>query len=81
MLKSIIVASSGSMKCELQVGPVAALVTKAVIFTSGAKPTEQIFFDPPIEIPDTSTGTIRIIRRNDDHNAMDVYSTIIGVEV
>ena len=80
-LTSVIVASSGSMKAELQVGPVAGLATVAVLFTSGAKPTEQIIFDPPIEIPDTSTGTVRIIRRNDDHQAMDVYSTIIGAEV
>ena len=81
MLSSVIVAASGAMKCELQVGPAAGLATMAVLFTSGAKPTEQIIFDPPIEIPDTSTGTVRIIRQNDDHQAMDVYSTIIGAEV
>lgn len=81
LLHSIIVASSGAMKAELQVGPIASLVTKAVIFTSGAKPTEQIVFDPPIEVPVTATGTIRIIRRNDDNSAMDVYSTIIGTNI
>ena len=81
LLKSIVVAASGAMKVELQVGPVASLVTKAMIFTSASKPTEQIVFDPPIEVPDTSTGTIRLIRRNDDNQAMDVYSTIIGTEV
>lgn len=81
LLKSIIVAASDAMKVEVQTGPVASLVTKAVIFTSGSKPTEQIFFDPPIEVPDTSTGTIRLIRRNDGNAAMDVYSTIIGTEV
>lgn len=81
MLKSIIVAASGAMKCELQTGPVASLTTKAVIFTSAANPTKQITFDPPIEVPSTSTGTIRIIRRNDDNQAMDVYSTIIGFDL
>lgn len=81
LLKSIIVAASGAMKCEIQVGPVASLVTKAVVFTSAAKPTEQINFDPPIEVPSTSTGTVRVIRRNDDNQAMDVYSTIIGNDI
>jgi hypothetical protein len=81
LLRSIIVAASGAMKVEIQVGPVASLVTKAVIFTSPSKPTEQVVFDPPIEVPDTSTGTVRVIRRNDDNQAMDVYSTIIGTEV
>jgi hypothetical protein len=79
-LKSVIAAASGAMKLEVQVGPVATLVTKAVFFTSGAKPTEQIFFDPPIEVPNTSTGTVRVIRRNDDNQAMDVYSTIVGYD-
>lgn len=81
LLKSIIVAASGAMKVEIQTGPVASLTTKAVIFTSAAKPTEQIFFDPPIEVPSTSTGTVRVIRRNDDNQAMDVYSTIIGNDI
>ena len=81
LLKSIIVSASGAMKCEIQTGPLASLVTKAVIFTSASKPTEQIFFDPPIEVPVTSTGTVRIIRRNDDNQAMDVYSTIIGSDI
>lgn len=80
-LKQIIVAASGAMKVEVQVGPLASLVTKAVVFTSGAKPTESIVFEQPIEVPDTSTGTVRVIRRNDESQAMDVYSTIIGEEV
>lgn len=81
LLKSIIVAASGEMKAELQTGPVASLVTRAVIFTSASDLTKQIFFDPPIEVPATSTGTIRIIRTNRDNQAQDVYSTIIGYDV
>lgn len=81
LLKSIIYSASGAMKIELQTGPVASLVTKAVAFTSPSNPTGQLFFDPPIEVPATSTGTIRIIRRNDDNQAQDVYSTIIGFDV
>jgi len=81
LLQSVLVAASGAMKVEIQTGPVASLVTQAVIFTSGSKPTEQIVFNPPIEVPATSTGTVRLIRRNDDNQAMDVYSTIIGNDV
>lgn len=81
LLKSVIVAASGAMKVEIQAGPLASLVTKAVIFTTASKLTEQVFFDPPIEVPVTSTGTVRLIRRNDDNSAMDVYSTIIGNDV
>lgn len=81
LLKSIIYAASGAMKIELQTGALASLVTRAVAFTSAANPTGQLFFDPPIEVPATGTGTIRIIRRNDDNQAMDVYSTIIGNDV
>ncbi len=81
LLKSVIVSASGAQKIEVQTGPVASLVTKAVIFTSGAKPTEQVDFSPAIEVPVTSTGTVRLIRRNDDNQAMDVYSTIIGNDI
>lgn len=81
LLKSVIVSASGAMKCEIQAGPSAALVTKAVAFTSAAKPTEQVVFDPPIEVPTAADGTVRIIRRNDDNSSMDVYSTIIGQDI
>ncbi len=81
LLKQVIVAASGAMKVTIQAGPVASLVTYAVVFTSGAKPTEVITFEEPISVPSTSTGTVRVTRRNDDSQAMDVYSTIIGVEV
>lgn len=81
LLKSVVVASSGATKTIVSVGPVSSLVTKVVLFTSGAKPTEQIFFDPPIEVPDTSTGTIRVAVRNDENQSMDVYATIEGNEI
>lgn len=79
LLKSVIVASSGAMKSEIKAGAAAAETTRAVVFTSGAKPTEQVFFDPPIEI--TTGQNILVVRRNDDNQAMDVYSTIIGSDV
>jgi len=74
-------SASGAQKIELQAGPVAALVTQAVAFTSQSNPNWVMEFDGLLEVPDTSTGTVRIIRRNDDNQAMDVYSTIIGTSI
>lgn len=79
-LKSVICASSGKGKFTLQVGPVASLVTKGVQFTTPTDPNCKFEFDPPIEVPSTSTGTIRIIRLNRENQAQDVYSTIIGID-
>lgn len=82
LLKSVIVSASGNGKFEVQVGPLAGLVTKAVGFLTGREgDTKQIDFCPAIEIPSTSTGTIRIIRTNRENQAQDLYSTIIGTDV
>lgn len=80
LVKSIIVGSSGALKAELQVGPVASLVTKAVLFIPKVGGSQQVNFDPPIEVPVTSTGTVRIIRTNREASSNDVYSTIIGID-
>jgi hypothetical protein len=82
LLKSVIVAGSGSIKAEIQTGPLASLTTKAVVFLTGRQgDTQQVFFDPAIEVPVTSTGTIRVIRTNRQGSAADVYSTIIGNDI
>jgi len=82
LLKSVIVSGSGNIKFEVQVGPVASLATVAVGFLTGRQgDTKQIFFDPAIEVPVTSTGTVRVIRTNRQGAATDVYSTIIGRDV
>lgn len=81
LLKSVICAASGSGKYEVQVGPLASLVTKAVQFGSASKSSVVFEFNPPIEVPVTSTGTVRVIRRNDANQAQDMYSTIIGNDV
>jgi hypothetical protein len=80
LVKSIIVGSSGALKAELQVGPVASLATKAVLFIPKVGGSQQVNFDPPIEVPVTSTGTVRIIRTNREASSNDVYSTIIGID-
>lgn len=79
-LKSVICASSGKGKFTLQVGPVASLVTKGVQLTTPTDPNCVFTFDPPIEIPSTSTGTVRVVRLNRENQAQDVYSTIIGLD-
>ena len=81
LLTSVIVSGSGNIKFEIQTGPVGALVTKAVGFLTGRQgDTKQINFDPAIEVPVTSTGTVRIIRTNRQGAATDLYSTIIGID-
>lgn len=82
LLKSVIFSGSGNVKAEIQTGPVASLVTKAVGFLNGRQgDTKQLFFDPAIEVPVTSTGTVRVIRTNRQGSATDVYSTIIGIDI
>jgi hypothetical protein len=80
LVKSIIVASSGALKAELKTGPVGTLVSKAVLFIPKAGGSHQVTFDPPIEVPVTSTGTVRIIVTNREGASNDVYSTIVGVD-
>lgn len=81
LLNSVIVSGSGNVKFEIQTGPVASLSTVAVGFLNGRQgDTKQVTFDPPVEVSSASTGTVRVIRTNRQGNAMDVYSTIIGVD-
>lgn len=80
LVKSIIVASSGAIKAELQTGPVGTLVSKAVLFIPKAGGSHQVTFDPPIEVPVTSTGTVRIVVTNREGTSNDVYSTIVGID-
>lgn len=81
LLKSIIMSSSGGSKVEVQTGPVAGLASIAVGFVPREGGTLQLFFDPPREVPVTSTGTVRLIRTNRQGQAQDLYSTIIGNDV
>jgi len=81
LLKSVIFAASGGIKVEIQTGPVGTLVTKAVAFIPKEGGFGQVFFDPPIEVPVASTGTVRVIRTNRQGQVQDVYSTIIGNDI
>jgi hypothetical protein len=79
--RSVIFSSSGSMKATILAGPIGSLVTKAVGFTPHQGGTYQMFFNPPIEVPSTSTGTARVEMRNREGATLSVYSTIIGNDV
>lgn len=79
-LTRIICAASGKGKFEVKVGPVASLVSKAVMFSTPTDPNVTFVFDPPIEVPSTSTGTVRVVRTNRENQAQDVYSTIMGLD-
>lgn len=81
LLKQVKFAVSGGGKVEIQTGPVASLVTTAVGFIPKEGGIVQIDFDPPKEVPVTSTGTVRVIRTNRQGAAQDVYSTIIGNDI
>lgn len=74
-------SASGAQKIEIKAGPVASLVSKAVQFTSMANPNWLVDFKGLLEVPDTSTGTLRIARKNRDEATMDVYSTLLGTLV
>lgn len=74
-------SASGSFKMTVQSGPVASLVTKDVAFAGAAVPFVNLPYDGLLEVPDTSTGTIRVTMRNDDNQAQDVYRTIVMEEI
>ncbi len=75
------VAASGAAKWEVQSGPLASLTTNGVWFTSASVQSCSIPFKSLLEVPDTGTGTLRIIRTNRDNQSQDLYSTILGTEV
>lgn len=81
LLKSVKFACSGGGKVEIQTGPVASLATVCVGFIPKEGGICQIDFNPPKEVPVTSTGTVRLIRTNRQGQAQDLYSTIIGNDI
>lgn len=81
LCKQVLGSASGAAKFEVQSGPVASLTTKAVFFVSDNGGTERVEFNPPLEVPVTSTGTLRVIRTNRENQSQDLYSTIIGNDI
>jgi len=80
LVKGIECASSGGAKFELLTGPLAGLVAKWTGLIPKQGGTISVKFDPPIEVPVTSTGTVRVIRTNRESQAQSLYTTIIGID-
>jgi hypothetical protein len=80
LVKSVSFACSGGGKVELKVGPVASLVSKWVGFIPTQGGEVKMVFDPPILVPTTSTGTVRLAMTNRQNQSQDLYSTIVGVD-
>lgn len=71
-LTQVVASASGKMKIEVQVNG----TTRFVQFNSTANPNMQIELSQPILA--TTGQTVTIIRTNNDNQAQDVYSTILG---
>jgi len=82
LLQKIVMSSSGAAKFEVQTGPIASLVTVAVVFIPKRGGTECLDITKvPREVPDTLTGTVRVIRTNREGSSQDIYTTIIGNDI
>lgn len=79
LLRKVRASASGAMKVTVATGPSGTLVTQEVQFTSMANPNAKFDFDPVHDIADTEL--VRVTRLNREDAAMDVYSTIIGVQL
>lgn len=80
-LKKVTFACSGGGKVEVQAGPVASLVSYRVAFIPKEGGFIEMEFNPAIEVPVTSTGTVRLIRTNRQGQAQDLYSSIEGHDI
>lgn len=77
-------SASGKLRVEVQISDAAGSVfsTKWVGFNSTANPNIDIFLGEVLaSSPVSVTGKIRIIRKNLENQAQDVYSTISGSEI
>ena len=79
LLKKIWASASGKMKIEVQIDPdgVSGYATVCVGFNSVANPNIDPTF-APVQL--ATGGLVKIIRTNLDKSALDVYSTIIGLQ-
>ncbi|RLB63800.1 MAG: hypothetical protein DRH08_10575 [Deltaproteobacteria bacterium] len=81
LLQHVDVACSGASKFEIQVGPIAGLVSKMVAFIPRHGGFECCIFQPAIIVPATGTGTVRIIKTNRENQTNDLYSSILGSDI
>ncbi len=81
-LRQVWAAASGKLKITVQTSPDgSAFTTKWVGFNSTANPNIELTLPVAAPLSDSGTGSkIRVILQNNDNQAMDVYSTISGIE-
>ncbi|MBW1672068.1 MAG: hypothetical protein JRJ45_00230 [Deltaproteobacteria bacterium] len=80
LLSQVSIAGAGRQKVEVQVGPVASLVSKYVLFKE-REATLPHEFIPAIPVPATGTGTVRLIRTQRSLGSLFMYSTISGEDI
>jgi hypothetical protein len=74
VLDRIVVCGSGQLFVTIQYGPTGSETTKEIGFTSASNKNYQFVVPGGIAIPNTQT--IKVIIKNEDHQAFDVFSTI-----
>lgn len=77
-LQEIYASASGQLKVEIQTGTTGAETTKAVLFTSKGHLIAEWRLTDELAVP--TTDSVKVIRTNFDNQAMDVYSSIQGVD-
>lgn len=85
LLYGVKASSSGYMKVELQIGDGAAseaFTSKEVVMGTPSSPNAHMWLlSQPITVVGTAnTTTIRVVKKNEDNQTQDLYSTIIGTE-
>jgi hypothetical protein len=79
LLSSVQASASGKMKVEVIYDPTGTPLTLGVFFVSTATPNFTFELAKPFEA--AATKVIRVARTNLESVAMDVYSTVNGIEV
>ena len=77
-LQDVYASASGQLKVEIQTGTTGSETTKVVLFTSKGNLISRWQLTDELSIP--TTDSVKVIRTNLDNQAMDVYSSIQGVD-
>ena len=76
-LQRVMCAASGQMKMEVQIGTTGSETTKVVKFTSKGDLNAEWVLDEALLV--APTQSVKVMLKNMDNQAMDVYLTIQGV--
>ena len=75
-LTAVEASASGAMKVETKSGTSGSEIVKMVAFTTESNLTVQLEFHEELQL--NSGQRVLVIRTNREHQAMDVFSTILG---